>query len=183
MIVVNKIKTDRLVLKKISKKDLQDYIEWKSQQSYHEYLPSNPKNEKEYKKTLNSILKGYKDTENPTLLWGVFLNQKLIGSVSIEDWNYTHKWCEIGWGLNPKYQKQGYALESVKCLINHIFNNLDMNRVCISIWDGNSSSKKLAEKLGFVQEGIERNARIKNNKSIDLYCYGLLKQEWNSKVQ
>ena len=61
-------------------------------------------------------------------------------------------------------------------LLNKMF--VVVNRISIVIWDGNNASKKLAEKLGFVQEGIERKARIKNDKYIDLYCYGLLKEEW-----
>lgn len=92
----------------------------------------------------------------------------------------THKVCEIGWGLNPKFQKQGFAYEVVKCLINYIFNTLQMNKISIVIWDRNNASKKLAEKLGFVQEGIERQARLKNGVFIDLYWYGLLKEEFKN---
>ena len=181
MLTVENLHTERLELRKITIKDFDDYAEWKSQEEYHQFLPSKPKVKEEYKSTLRSIIAGYEDEENPNLLWGIFKDNKLIGSVSIEDWNTTHKWCEIGWGLNPKFQKQGYAYETVSCLIAHIFKDLKMNRNSIAIWDGNNASKKLAEKLGFIQEGIERKARIKNDKYIDLYCYGLLKEEWETK--
>ena len=178
--LVVELKTERLILKKLSMKDIDDYIEWKSQEIYHKYLPSKVKTKDEYKNVLEKIVKGYDDKQNPSLIWGVFFNNKLIGTVSIEDWNKTHKWCEIGWGLNPKFQKQGFAYESIRCLIKYIFEELQMNRISIVIWDGNESSKNLAKKLGFVQEGIERKARYKNNKFIDLYCYGLLKEEWKN---
>lgn len=178
-IAVETLKTERLVLKKITGQNLGDYTEWKSQQEYHDFLPSSPKTD--YKDTLNKIVKGYDNLEDPTLLWGIFLGDKLIGSVSIENWNTTHKWCELGWGLNPKYQHNGYAFEAVSCLINHIFNTLNMNRVSIVIWDGNNQSKHLAEKLGFVKEGVDRKARFKNGKYIDLYRYGLLKEEWEGR--
>ncbi len=180
MIEVIELKTDRLVLKKLSFDDIDDYAEWKSQDVYHDHLPSKAKTKEEYKKTIESIIKGYKDKEDPNLIWGVFYKNKLIGSVSIEDWNTTHKWCEIGWGLNPKFQKQGFAYEATKCLVKYVFEKLQMNRISIVIWDGNESSKNLAKKLGFVQEGVERKARYKNDKFIDLYCYGLLKEEWGN---
>jgi len=179
MITVEELKTERLSLKKISIEDLDDYIDWKTQKEYYEFLPGSPKTKDDYKNSLQKATDNYDNEENPTLIWGIYLNNKLIGSVAIEDWNTTHKWCEIGWGLNPKFQKQGYAFEAVKCLINHIFDDLKMNRISIVIWDGNNASKKLAEKLGFIQEGIERKARIKNDEYIDLYCYGLLKEEWS----
>ena len=165
-------------MKKISFKYIDDYVEWKSQEEYHEYLPSKVKTREEYKKSIDSIVKGYYNEENSNLIWGVFYEEKLIGSVSIEYFDTTHKWCEIGWGLNPKYQKQGFAYEATKSLINYIFSMLNMNRISIAIWEGNESSRRLAEKLGFVQESIERKARIKNGKFVDLYCYELLKEKW-----
>ena len=178
MIQVKTLKTERLVLKKITKKNLNDYVEWKSNREYHKFLPTDVKTKQEYEISLNSIIKNYDNKDEPNLLWGIFYNNKLIGSVSIEDWNIKHKWCEIGWGLSPKFQNQGFAYEAVKCLINYIFNIVKMNRIKVVIWNKNDASKKLASKLGFVQEGIERKARIKNNKFVDLYCYGLLKEEW-----
>lgn len=182
MIAVKELKTDRLVLKKITQNDLRDYIEWKSQQAYHEFLPSNPKTKEEYKKSIDAIIKGYQNKEKTALVWGIFLNNKLIGSVSIENLNIEDNSCEIGWGLNPKYQKQGYAFESVKCLVNHIFNTIKIDKILITIWDGNDSSKKLAEKLDFVLENIDSKARTKNDKSIDLHNYSLLKKDWNYKI-
>ena len=65
-----------------------DYTEWKSQQAYHDFLPSSPKGD--YKDVINEIVKGYDDLEESTLIWGIFLGDKLIGSVSIENWNTTH---------------------------------------------------------------------------------------------
>ena len=53
-----------------------------------------------------------------------------------------------------------------------------MNRVSAVVWNGNNLSKHLAEKLGFVREGVDRKARFKNGHYIDLYRYGLLKEEW-----
>lgn len=178
MITVQQLSTERLILKKVASEDLNDYIEWKSQESYHEFLPSKPKTNTEYAATLREIIKGYDDATEPTLLWGVFFKGQLIGSVSIENWNTTHKWCELGWGLNPKYQKQGLAFEAVQGLINYIFKTLKMNRVSAVIWDGNNASKRLATKLGFVQEGIDRKARFKNNHFINVYRYGMLVDEW-----
>ncbi len=85
--------------------------------------------------------------------------------------------CEIDWGLNPQFKNRGFAFESVKCLVDYIFNYFKMNKIIIFVWNGNDASKKLANKLGFVLTGIEKNARVKNGKEIDLYTYELLKRE------
>lgn len=172
--------TQRLVLKKLTLSNLDDYVEWKSQAEYHKFLPSKPKTREEYLLDLQQIIAGYDNEIEPVLLWGIFFDNKLIGTISIEDWNTTHKWCELGWGVNPKYQKQGFAYEAVKAVMMYIFDDLKMNRVSVVIWDGNEDSKRLAKKLGFVEEGISRQARYKGDKFIDLYHYGILKSEWDA---
>ena len=178
MYEINRIETERLTLRKMTMNDIEDYCEWKSQDEYYQFLPGTPKDRDGQIASLKSSVEGYDSKEKPTLIWGVYLQNKLIGSVNISTISSRHKICEIGWGLNPKYHKQGYAYESVRAFINYIFDQYNMNRISIVIWDGNNASKKLAQKLGFVQEGIQRQARVKNDKVFDLYCYGLLREEW-----
>jgi len=178
MIKIQDLKTERLELKKLSMKDFDDYVEWRSQSEYHNFLPSKPKTLKEYKKSFKKVIKDYNNKQEPTLIWGLFYHNKLIGSVAIEDWNITHGYCELGWGLNPAFQKHGFANEACVAVIYYIFNVLNMNRIAAFVWEGNKASKTLAEKLGFVYEGTDRKARFKNGKFLDVYCYGLLKSEW-----
>ncbi len=180
---IEKLETDRLILRKYKKSDLKDYIEWQSQADYHEFLPTKVKTKEEYKTSFYSSIENYDNVNNPNLTWGVELKQekKLIGSINISKISSTHKCAEIGWGLNPKYQKKGYAYESVQCFLDYLCNSLGINKVSALIWEGNEPSIKLATKLGFVLEGRERQARIKNGKFIDVLHFGILKKEYELK--
>lgn len=182
MLKQENLETERLKLKKLTKQYLNDYIEWRSQEEYYNFIPNNPKTKKEIKQKFKSLIREYKNKKDPFLMWGIYLKEtnKLIGSVTIEDWSVSNKYCELSWGLNPRYQNKGYAFESTKCVIDYIFNNLNMNRISAYVWEGNIASKKLAEKLGFTHEGTDRKARFKNNKFLDVYCFGLLKDEWKN---
>lgn len=180
MFKIKRLETDRLILRRYKKADLIDYIEWRSQEDYHTYLPTKPKTKSEYKESLYSNIKNYDDDTQPNLTWAMELKaeKKLIGSIMLSKISSYHRSCELGWGLNMKYQKHGYAYEGAKRVIDFLFGVFDMNKISVSIWEGNVASINLAIRLGFVSEGVERQARIKDGKYYDVYHYGLLKSEY-----
>ncbi|MBQ3494047.1 MAG: GNAT family N-acetyltransferase [Clostridia bacterium] len=181
MIEIKTLKTNRLTLKKLSLKNLDDFFEWHKQEQYYVYLPTKPKTKAECKKYLKNKIKGYKNKTNQVLLWGIFFNDKLVGSVNISTLSFAHRCCEIGWGISPTFHRQGIAYEAISEFIKYIFNDLNMNKIKIVYWKPNVASGGLAKKLGFANEGVERQARYKNNEYIDVICCGLLKSEWEGK--
>ena len=53
-----------------------------------------------------------------------------------------------------------------------------MNRIYLNILEENISSRKLFEKMGFIQEGVQREAVFKNGKYNNLIMYSLLKEDY-----
>jgi ribosomal-protein-serine acetyltransferase len=45
---------------------------------------------------------------------------------------------------------------------------------------GNTGSRMVAERLGFSQEGVMRQAAWLNDRFVDHVMYGLLAQEWRA---
>ena len=180
-IEVCNLETERLILRKLQLSDLDDYIEFRNNEDLHKFLPTKPKeNINEYKKSLKKAIKEYNSKKDPRLTWAIELKSenKLVGTISIEDFWELHKQCELGWSINVNYQNKGIAFEAGQTLINHIFKNYDINRIQAFIWQGNEPSKRLALKLGFTHEGTDREARLKNDKFLDVWNFGLLRKEW-----
>lgn len=178
--VVN-LETKRLLLRKYVMEDLDAYVDYRSNPKYHEFLPGGPKKDKEeYRKSLEKFIKGYDKKKDPEMTWAVVLKSenKVVGSVSVESLNEPHKLCEIGWGVNVNYHRQGIAFEATSALINHLFTNYDLHRIQAFIWQDNKASEALAHKLGFTHEGTDRQARLKNGKFLDILNFGLLRSEW-----
>ncbi|MBP3344916.1 MAG: GNAT family N-acetyltransferase [Clostridia bacterium] len=180
MFSVEKIETERLVLRELEMNDLEDYFEWKRQEEYYNFLPSKPMTKEECLSSLSEIIEKYEQEKEQKLIWGIALkgSNKLIGSLHLGKISSTHKCCEIGWGLNPKFQKQGYAIEAAKSFVDYIFNKFGMHKIGVLVWEGNLASQTLVKKLGFCEEGRERQARFKNGKYIDVLHFGLLEDEW-----
>lgn len=71
----------------------------------------------------------------------------------------------------------GYAAEAAEVLIDHAFNRLNLHRLYCGTADNNIRMQKLAEKLGFIKEGIRRQALFKNGAYHDIIEYGKLREE------
>jgi ribosomal-protein-alanine N-acetyltransferase len=64
--------------------------------------------------------------------------------------------------------------EVLPVMIRYIFQNWKIHRLEAVIEEGNESSRRLSEKLGFTFEGKLRESEIKQGKRISLLIYSLL---------
>ena len=89
------------------------------------------------------------------------------------------KIAEIGYWLGEDFQKRGIMIRAVKALINYGFTELGLNKVEIKVASENEKSRAIPERLGFVEEGILRQAEWLYDHYVDHVVYGLLKKEWD----
>jgi UDP-4-amino-4,6-dideoxy-N-acetyl-beta-L-altrosamine N-acetyltransferase len=62
--------------------------------------------------------------------------------------------------------------------LNHAFGALQLHKVCGQAIAENTASIALHQKLGFVQEGVLRDHQRIEDAYHSLFCFGLLKREW-----
>jgi RimJ/RimL family protein N-acetyltransferase len=80
--------------------------------------------------------------------------------------------CETGCWVRKSAQRQGVATEATNALVRYAFGALGMRRIGLTHSVGNEASRHIAEKLGFLFEGIQRGANIlPGGKNADRYCY------------
>ena len=75
-------------------------------------------------------------------------------------------------------RKKGYMTEAVILFVDYLFNNRRLNRIQICVPLNNDASIRVAEKAGFIHEGIARGALFLNGEDVDLHVYSILKKEW-----
>jgi ribosomal-protein-alanine N-acetyltransferase len=129
-------------------------------------------------------LGAYKETDSNNLILAIVvslgLKKEPIGRVSIENINNINRTGELKVFVDPSYHKKGYAKEACTLVLAHAFNKLNLNRVECGTLDGNEGMKKLAESLGFKNEGVRKGAVFSNGEYVDVYEYGLLRSEYNA---
>ena len=86
----------------------------------------------------------------------------------------------IGYWLAEDQQGRGLMTAAVKRLLELEFDELRLNRVGIEVAPDNPRGRALAERLGFREEGVLREAeRFADDDYRDLVLYSMLASEWS----
>lgn len=122
-------------------------------------------------------LAGYED--GSSLRFGIELEGRLIGNVSLFSISGPNRRCEVGYALGRAHWGQGYASEALRAVLDYGFHELGLNRVEADIDPRNGASAGVLERLGFCKEGYMPERWIVNGEAADTVFYGLLKRQWD----
>ena len=101
-----------------------------------------------------------------------------VGAVALEGIDKEVGTAEINYWIIPSQWGNGYATEAARCLIQYGFNQRNLHKVVARVTEFNDASKQVLEKIGFVEEGVQREQEFVDGEYQDRHWYGLLKQEW-----
>lgn len=91
--------------------------------------------------------------------------------------------CELGFWLGKPFWGRGYIPEASAALLRRAFTELGMTAVWCAYFAGNSRSRRVQEKLGFVPERIISGMEIKQlNETRVCYVNLLTKEDWEKSV-
>jgi UDP-4-amino-4,6-dideoxy-N-acetyl-beta-L-altrosamine N-acetyltransferase len=101
-----------------------------------------------------------------------------LGLIRVQDIEMTNKSCAVGLDVFKEYRRKGYGLKIMEMLCEYEFSFLNMNRLWLLVAEYNEHARKIYEKIGFKQEGIQREAIYRFGKYNDYIMMSLLKHEW-----
>jgi ribosomal-protein-serine acetyltransferase len=128
------------------------------------------------KKFILNCIKEYK--EETAMEMGIWYKGELVGCAGLHHIGKTSRQVAIGYWLSAEHHGRGIITQGVRALVKYAFKTLDLNRVEILAGTTNTRSWAVAERLGFVMEGIKRQAEFVDNKYIDYVMYSMLRSEW-----
>lgn len=101
-----------------------------------------------------------------------------IGRVGLRgvDWKWR-KVESLSYWIDPDWWNRGLATEASWHLCDRGFEELGMRRIASQALDRNASSSAVLRKLGFIEEGLERQAVCVNGRCMDMVLFGLLRAE------
>ncbi len=113
---------------------------------------------------------------NKNLLLAIEINNEAIGGIGIiYQSDVYRRTAEIGYWLAEEYWNQGIMTEAIKTLVQHTFNNSDIVRIHAGIFESNTASARVLEKVGFKLEAIHEKAVFKRGKLMNEYMYVIFK--------
>jgi len=86
--------------------------------------------------------------------------------------------CMIGFEILSRFQRRGYGTDSVETLLDYLFFDMGMNRVGAEVYEYNTASRKVLEKLGFSLEGKLSKWLFREGRYWDKLLFGILGSEW-----
>lgn len=165
--------TERLILRRYQKEDIQDLFEYLSDEEVVKYEPYKPMTFEEAKGNLE-----WRISTDEMIAAELKKSHKMIGNVYLGRRDFDT--LEMGYVFNRSYWGHGYAAESCNALIRQAFSN-GVHRVYAECDPDNKNSWKLLEALGFRREAhFRKNVyfwKDETGKAIwkDTYVYAKLK--------
>lgn len=168
------IEGKRIYLRRFKEEDTQATYDYLSDKEVVKYEPYEAM-------TLDEVKEVVKSRVNDSAFYAVCLKEtdELIGNLyfdPFDDESYI-----LGYVFNRKYQKKGYASESVKVLMKEAFFHMNIDRIEAKCNPLNENSWLLLERVGFKRYAhIIKNISFKNDASgnpiwQDTYEYSLSK--------
>jgi ribosomal-protein-alanine N-acetyltransferase len=104
--------------------------------------------------------------------------EELIGAIGFVAINHRFDRAELGYWVGRPYWNNGYCTEAGHILLKFGFEDLNLNRIYAFHFKRNPASGRVMQKLGMVQEGVQRQHVKKWDIYEDIVTYGILKQDW-----
>lgn len=168
------METERLILRRFRKTDLQDLYEYLSDEQVVRFEPYKPMNLRETAENLD-----WRISTDEMLAVELKNGGKVIGNVYLgkRDFNAV----EIGFVFHRHYWGHGYAAESCRALIEKAFSD-GVHRIYAECDPNNESSWRLLERLGFQREAhLRKNVSFWNDEQgkpiwKDTFVYAILNE-------
>ena len=112
---------------------------------------------------------------------GMFWNGNFVGMCGYHPIDRSNNSVVIGYWLAESMTGRGIVTRCVEFLTTYAFDNLNINKVCIPVAEGNAASRAVPERLNFVNEGIERAAEFLYCRYVNHVRYSVMQDEWRAR--
>lgn len=104
---------------------------------------------------------------------------QLIGFVELGEINWTNGDSWVGIGLGERnYWGNGYGTDAMRVILRYAFQELNLHRVSLGVFEYNERARRSYEKAGFSIEGRVRGEVLRQGRRWDTFIMGILREEW-----
>lgn len=172
--------TDRLVIRFFEDRDRDLELAIHGDSKLFAHLPIDPRSAVEIDESLSKRVGQHSlDEVGATVSLAVELaaDESYVGAVQLTPFQIDPLQISIGWLALIAQQGRGYMSEALSAVIDRVFSETQVHRVVADIMDGNVSSVRLAERLGFRKEAHFVKSLYLRDEWRDETVYALLSEE------
>lgn len=166
--------TERLVIKPFEQSDRERLVYLlKNEEITRYFMVPDYKTDGEYYDLADKLIKFSSVDDEKHLEYGIFLNDRLIGFIN--DCGFDDDEIEIGYVIDPAYQKHGYATEATRAVIDELW-GMGFNRITAGFFEGNTASCRVMEKCGMTLTD-EVNEEEYRGRTFVCHCCEILRPQ------
>jgi diamine N-acetyltransferase len=174
------ISSKRLRLRAGEREDIPRWVDWLNDQEVTQYLLMNlPLSRADEEGWFDRMLKGPLPEHVLVIEAQTDSGWKPIGNTAFGDIDSVNRNAEVGIFIGEKeYWGRGYGRETMKLMLRHGFNTLNLHRIYLRVYEYNLRGIRAYEHAGFVQEGRLRQDVFRNGRYYDVIIMSVLRTEW-----
>ena len=111
--------------------------------------------------------------EGTGITCAILLDNTIVGVIGYNEIDHALKRAKIGYWVSSEHQGKGIITRTCQHLIDHAFNDLNLEKVEIAAATENTRSRAVCERLGMELEGIITNYEKVGNQIYDHAVYAL----------
>lgn len=178
------LRTERLVIRPVRSSDAEALAERRSDPAVAEFQNwSGAYSLDRARALIGEILA---DDEPPDDGWWMLTIEDrdgtIIGDLALHP-TWSRRCAEIGYTLARSAWGQGYAVEAVEALVEHLWEWPGLTRIHATLHPDNVASAQVLERTGFRFEGRTRLSYWVEDENSDDAIYGMTRTDWTDWVQ
>jgi RimJ/RimL family protein N-acetyltransferase len=111
----------------------------------------------------------------------IWVDGELVGMMALTIHNKVDQSAHVGYWLSSVVQGRGVIAKALPAFVDYAFEAWRLHRIEILCATDNVRSCRVAERAGFIHEGVLRGARRVNSAFLDMNIYSLLEPEWRAR--
>jgi RimJ/RimL family protein N-acetyltransferase len=102
----------------------------------------------------------------------------LVGEVVLNEWDAENRSCNFRTLIGPAGRDRGLGTEATRLILRQGFEVLGLHRISLDVFSFNPRARRVYEKVGFVYEGVGREAFRWEDEWVDEIRMSILDREW-----
>lgn len=172
--------TRRLHIRDYTAGDASSVFDYVSDAAYWQYQRADPPTAQQIEALIKWVVNEQATT--PRLAYFLAVTNKntgeLVGEGVLKVTNPAERQGELGFGIAPRFWKQGYGAETAAAILEAGFAQLKLHRLSGQCSPDNKASIRIMQKIGMAREGLLRDIHFARGKWWSTVIYGVLEHEY-----
>jgi RimJ/RimL family protein N-acetyltransferase len=102
----------------------------------------------------------------------------VVGEAVLNEWDEDNESCNFRIAFAPGAFGRGLGTEATRLIVGHGFEKLGLHRISLEVYTFNPRARRVYEKVGFVVDGVLRDALLWEGERVDAVVMSILAPEW-----